>query len=211
MMARPPTRRGFLPWADRRGVAALEFALMAPVLVFSMFGFVELTRGLRATNMVNAASGAVATMVGQMTTVVGGSSGTLGDFCQAAGLLTHRFNVAGASAPRLSLSIANVTAVGNSGPNDPAFTSTLMWRSDGACTGTTGIMSTDPTITARPMLTRTGDSVVVVQASYNYQPMVSTAMFSMLALTLGRTNTAPALFGSIKCTNVTGVITQPAC
>ena len=200
------------PWTDRRGVAALEFGLMAPFLVFSMFGFVELTRGLRASNMVNAASGSVAQMVGQMSKVVGGSSGDLGDFCQGAGMLTHRFNVAGVSSPPLALSIANVSAIGNSSATDVNYTAKLQWKSLTACAGATGTMlDSEATAAAAPLLTKTGDSIVVVKASYNYQPTVSSAMFTMLALTLSRTNTAPALFGSIKCINATGAITQPAC
>ena len=212
MTAKSPRTWGFLRRADRRGVAALEFALIAPFFVFSMFGFVELTRGLRASNMVNAASASVAQMVGQMSTVVGGSSGDLGDFCTGATMMTHRFNVASVSTTPLSMSIANVTAIGNSSRNDPNFTATLMWESDTACAGAaTATVGPYLTSQAAPFLTKTGDSVVVVQANYKYQPMVSTPMFKMLALTLSRTNAAPALFGSIKCTNDSGVITQPTC
>ena len=185
---------------------------MAPFLVFSMFGFLELTRGLRASNMVNTASGSVAQMLGQMSKVVGGSSGDLGDFCQGAGMLTHRFNVAGVSAPPLALSIANVTAIGNTSATDVNYTATLMWKNLTACAGATGTMAdSDAMAAAAPLLTKTGDSIVVVQASYSYRPTVSSTTFAMLALTLSRTNTAPALFGSIKCTNATGAITQPAC
>ena len=210
-MAKRATGRGGLPWADRRGVAALEFALMAPFLIFSMFGFIELARALRAAQMVNSASGAVAHMVGQMTTVVGGSSRTLGDFCQGAGLLTGRFNPGTGTAP-LSLSIANVTAIGKSGPNDTAFTATLMWESDTACAGATAPSAKDAlTAKAAPLLVRTGDSVVVVQANYRYVPFVSPPMFTFLTTTLSRTAYAPALFGSIRCTDSSGNKTEPSC
>ena len=48
---------------DRRGVAAVEFALLAPMLVMTYFGLSELTEGLMASRKVSA----VASTIGDLT------------------------------------------------------------------------------------------------------------------------------------------------
>ncbi len=188
-----------LLWSDRRGVAALEFALMAPVLVLTLlFGTVEIARAVRAATLLNIASSSTAQMVGQMTDL---TSTSLSDVCKASALLMNRFNAANAAtSPPLALSIAYVTAKGKTNPNDTTYVATLNWRTDTACAGTTGTMSTDPVTAASPLLTRTGDKVVVVQANYAYTPLFTSFLSTKLGTTFSRANYAPGLFTTIVCT-----------
>jgi Flp pilus assembly protein TadG len=50
---------------DRRGVAALEFALLAPVMVTAYFGTAELTEGLMAARKISAVASAVGDLTAQ--------------------------------------------------------------------------------------------------------------------------------------------------
>ncbi len=187
-----------LLWSDRRGVAALEFALMAPVLVLVLlFGTIEIARAVRAATLLNLASNSAAQMVGQMTDM---TSTSLGDVCKASALLMNRFNAANAAtSPPLSLSIAYVTAKGKANPNDTTYVATLNWRTDTACAGTTGSMTTAPVTAASPLLLKTGDKVVVVQANYAYTPLFTSFLSTKLGTTLTRASYAPGLFTTVTC------------
>jgi Flp pilus assembly protein TadG len=50
---------------DRRGVAALEFALLAPLMVMAYFGLAELTEGLMASRKVSHVASAIGDLTAQ--------------------------------------------------------------------------------------------------------------------------------------------------
>jgi Flp pilus assembly protein TadG len=59
---KPPARlAGF--WRDRRGVSAVEFALLAPVLLLFYFGMAELTEAMMAQRRLNHTTSAVGDIV----------------------------------------------------------------------------------------------------------------------------------------------------
>ena len=72
----------------RDGVAALEFALIAPVIVTMVLGTLEIDDALRIQAKLNFAAGQLAQMIAASSSITTGSSdgpgGTLGDLCTAA-------------------------------------------------------------------------------------------------------------------------------
>jgi Flp pilus assembly protein TadG len=56
-------------WRDRRGVSAVEFALLAPLMITLYFGAVELSQAISADRKVSLVSRSVADLVAQSTNV----------------------------------------------------------------------------------------------------------------------------------------------
>jgi Flp pilus assembly protein TadG len=56
-------------WRDRRGVAAIEFAFIAPIMVLMYFGLAELTTALMAERRASHAASAVGDVVAQAPTI----------------------------------------------------------------------------------------------------------------------------------------------
>lgn len=70
---------------DRRGLAAVEFALIAPVMVIMFFGATELSSAVDCNSRVSRVSSTVADLVAQETTV--SSTDTGNDFSAANAIL----------------------------------------------------------------------------------------------------------------------------
>jgi Flp pilus assembly protein TadG len=69
-MARGPTLRKLARLVrDRRGIAAVEFALIVPVMVTLCFGSVEVCNAVSLDRMVSLTAGTVANLVSQYTTI----------------------------------------------------------------------------------------------------------------------------------------------
>jgi Flp pilus assembly protein TadG len=70
----PVARSGLIAWlraslADARGVAAVEFALLLPILIAFYFGAVELTQGMMAEERVTHTASTVGDLVSQSSTL----------------------------------------------------------------------------------------------------------------------------------------------
>lgn len=71
-------------WGDRRGVAAVEFALIAPMLVGLYLGSVELTLAFQAQQRMTHMASAIADMVAQSRTI---STAQLDDIMQSGSVM----------------------------------------------------------------------------------------------------------------------------
>jgi Flp pilus assembly pilin Flp len=87
----PRAGRHFLP--DRRCASAIEFALIAPVLVLFFLATIELVNAYRVQSKLNFAAGQLAELIAAQSSVTegpplngghAGQGGSLGDMCQAA-------------------------------------------------------------------------------------------------------------------------------
>jgi Flp pilus assembly protein TadG len=54
---------------DRRGASAIEFALLAPLMIGLYIGCVEISEGIAADRKVTLTAGAVANLTAQVTTI----------------------------------------------------------------------------------------------------------------------------------------------
>ena len=146
-----------------RGVVAVEFALVTPVLILMLLGVSEETALVRAQMKVSHAAGLLAKMIAQQTpSVTPGTSGTLGNLCYGAALTVAPLPKAGFAA-----AIASVTTntVGTS------TTTTMDWENDASCAqAATAIGSSNAVAlaTAAGLVPSDGDSLIIVRAAYTY-------------------------------------------
>lgn len=145
--------RGFL--ADGRGVVAIEFAFLIPVMVVLLFGGFEATRMVRTSLRLNDVAQTVADLVAQQTAV---TAAGMANFCAGGGLVMTPF-----SAADLDATVASVTY------SSASAARVLDWQ-DTTCGGGAAIAS--PTALAASYTPNAKDSVIIVQAVYPYAPIV---------------------------------------
>lgn len=221
-MTRParPARRTLR--SDRRGVAAVEFAIVAPVMVTLLFGAIELGNAFRIQTKVNTATGQLAELIAGQQAVTA-PAGNLKDMCTGAAMNLLPYPTGSFSADIVSGTNDHPS---NRTPGSTDSTTVLPypdWENTSSC----------PTTDASPMgqygayalantpssmLTLSGApdnnfgmgySVIVVQATYTYA--------NVLPLFLGRSITFSAVAvarprqnSTIKCTNTAGTTACPA-
>jgi Flp pilus assembly protein TadG len=151
------------PRLDNRGIVAVEFALVAPVLILMLLGVSEETALLRAQMKVSHAAGLLAKMVAQQTpTVTPGTNGTLGNLCYGAAL-----TMAPLAKTTFAAAIASVTTntVGT------ATTTTMDWESDNACAKAATPIGSSAAValaTGTALVPADGDSLIIVKTNYTY-------------------------------------------
>ncbi|SFS38065.1 TadE/TadG family type IV pilus assembly protein [Brevundimonas viscosa] len=145
---------------DERGVSAVEFAMIAPVMIFFYFGLAEFCQGYMAQKRMGHASAMVADLVAQEESV---TAATVDDIFDIGGLIMKPFPVA-ALKQRVS-SVMRTDGVAR-----------VVWsRGDGMTSRTVG-----STVTLPADLIADGESVVMSEATYDYD---SPADYLMPAVT----------------------------
>ncbi len=150
--------------ANQEGTAALEFALILPIMVALFMGIFEVSCAVGAGMRLNAAAQSMADMLAQQANV---SVAESANFCSGAKMTMYP--LAGTS---LKIAVASVTR--------GASSVTLDWT-DTVCGNATAIAN--PT-TLAPLLTpNVNDSVVIVQATFAYTSPISYVLAAAYALT----------------------------
>jgi len=167
---------------DSRGVVALEFALIVPMMVLILIGIYQISQVVRVTMKLSNVAVAVADLIAQQDSVTGGVTGSLGNFCKAAQLMMAPFPTGAATGP-FSLSIASVTNYSNNTVSNVK----VDWTVNAACTttatGTSALGSSATTLVTSPVnlvpntgpsgtTNIAGDTVIIVQANYKYSSLV---------------------------------------
>ena len=176
---------------DSRGVAALEFALLIPVMVTLFFGLFAMSHFVRAKMLLSSTASSMASMVASQITI---TSASLGDFCKggvaaAGGVQLVMRPYAGSG---LSMSIISYTKQSDS-------TLKKDWEYNSACQAAATSLNTDTTKTsvATPLLPNPGDSVVIVQANYSYTSLYASIVPNV---TLVQQAFSRPRFSTIACT-----------
>jgi Flp pilus assembly protein TadG len=137
---------------DERGVSAVEFAMLAPVLIAFYFGMAEFCQGFMAQKRMGHASALVADLVAQEETV---ATANLDDIFQIGGLIMKPFPTAA-----LKQRVSSVTRTSGVARVD--------WsRGDGMAARTV-----NSTIALPADLIADGESVIVSEATYDYDSPV---------------------------------------
>ena len=131
---------------DQRGVAAVEFALMLPILVTLQLGSVELVRAFEAQRRIAHVAAAMADVVSQGTTV---SQAQLNDTYLAGQVLVNPLPIA-----NLGLRISSLTA-DSKGVVSVDWTDRQNWTQAGPPTVPAGYLAA-------------GESAIVADVSYDY-------------------------------------------
>lgn len=146
-----------------RGTAAIEFALILPVMLTLLFGSFEVTRVINANTRLAAAAQTMADLIAQQSSV---SSTTVANFCNGEKLVMTPF-----SGSLLTTTVASVTNNGG--------TLSVDWQ-DTSCGSASSI--TNAVTLANSLVSDNGDSVIIVKAGYAYTSPVSYVLHASYAL-----------------------------
>ena len=145
-----------------RGVAAVEFALLAPVLATLLMGTIELCNALECRQKVSSETSSVADLVAQASSV---SATDLNNIFIAGNSILYPF------AP------SNVTVVVSSVVNQPSGADTVAWSVP--YNGGTALQQ-NAQVTVPAGIIPTGGSAILVQVSYNYTSPIGQFIFGSI-------------------------------
>jgi len=157
---------------DRKGIAALEFALLAPLLAAISVGLVETVLLVRADMLLNFVTTETAQIIGSKVGPVLHKSEIV-DTCFGARLTMRSYDTS-------SLSMAIMSAT-----NDVTKGQIKVWEVDNACPTAYPALGTPPQL-AKDLMPKAGDNVIYVEASYVYP-----AMFPQITGTITLSHNAP--------------------
>lgn len=141
---------------DERGISAVEFALLAPVMIAIYFGMAEFCQGFMAQKRMGHVSSMVADLVAQEETV---AIANLDDIFDIGGLIMKPF-----STTPLKQRVSSVTRT--------AGVAKVDWsRGDGMTSRSVG-----STVTLPADLIANGESIVMSEATYDYDSPVDYLM-----------------------------------
>jgi Flp pilus assembly protein TadG len=149
--------------ADQRGVSAVEFALLLPLMLTMYFGTLEVTDAISADRQVTLVASTVASITAQYTTV---SSTDVTNILAAASAVLAPFPTANA---KVTLSSVLIDANGNA---------TVDWSA--TLNGTQRSGNVSALIPAA--LKIAGTSVIWGEATYNYKPVIGYVVTGTLAM-----------------------------
>ena len=150
---------------DRRGVSAVEFALIAPAMVASYFGMAEITQALLAERKAAHAASAIGDLVAQSSSV---SSADVTDIFTIASTIMSPY-----STSTLKMRVSSLTA-------DSGGTPKVDWSTGSGLTALTA----GATVTGIPTGVMTaGQSVVMSEVTYSYDSPVDVMMPNAVTFT----------------------------
>jgi len=141
---------------DKRGVAAVEFALAAPLLLVLLCGIIELSNFMMAARRVSSAAHTAADLISQETDI---TSAELSELFQASRKVIEPFDEG-----LLTIGAASVRF--DDGTGDP----TLDW------TGSYNGGSVSNPLTTATGMGAAGESVLIVTSTYAYTPVLGLVM-----------------------------------
>lgn len=146
---------------DRRGVSAVEFALVAPVMICLYFGCVEVSDGVAVDRKVSLTAAALANLSAQVTTI---SSTDMTNILDASGAIIQPYD-----SSKLKMTITCITIDANKN-------ATVKWsvtRNGAANSGT---------MTLPSALAVANTQLILAEASYAYTPIVGYTITGSLNL-----------------------------
>jgi Flp pilus assembly protein TadG len=145
---------------DRRGVSAVEFALLAPLMITLYLGSVEVTDGVIADRKVTLTAAALANLTAQVTTI---SSSDMTNIMDASSAIVAPFS---ASKLKITVSCINI---------DANKVATVKWSVTRSGTPRSGVV-TIPAALAVP------GQLILAEASYDYKPTIGYTITGTLTL-----------------------------
>jgi Flp pilus assembly protein TadG len=148
-----------------RGLAAVEFAMLAPVLATLLLGTIEICNALECSQKVTSETASVADLVAQATTV---SSADLTNIYNAGNSILYPF------------AASNAKIVVSSIVNNPDGSDTVAWSQ--SYNGGTALQ-VNSVVTVPPGVISAGGSAIFVQVTYNYSPPFGDFIFGNIPMT----------------------------
>jgi len=180
--ARIQTRRFLRFFLDRKGVAAIEFALILPFMMVLYLGTAELTYGLMANRKMTLVARALSDLVAQTTTTTGITDAELTDVFSAAASIISPYD-----AVPLRMSVSSIEFVPNTATPPVYDKARTKWtavytvgttlkgtaRPCGASALTQVPNTTTPSSTTMPAGLYGAGTVIVADVAYAYRPPFS--------------------------------------
>lgn len=136
---------------DERGVSAVEFALVAPIMIGLYFGCVEISDAVSVDRKVSLAAAALANLSSQVTTI---SANDMNNIFDASGAIVAPYDV---NKMKMTITCINI---------DANKTATVKWSETRNGTVKSG------TVTLPAALQIASSQIILAEASYDYQPTV---------------------------------------
>jgi len=150
---------------EQGGVAAVEFALILPVMITLFFGMVETTLALICRADVSQMASTTADLISQVDTA---STADISNVYAAAGVILYPY-YSGGTTGKPTTRITRIVYDGTSPL--PASTGTVQWTCTQTGTGTLAppARSKNDTVTLpKPLITTATGSVIMAEVAYNY-------------------------------------------
>jgi Flp pilus assembly protein TadG len=167
---------------DRRGVSAVEFALIAPVMIGLYLGCAEVSEGVGADRKVSLTTAALANLAAQVSSI---STSDMNNILDASSAVIKPY-----AANKLKITVTCINIDGNKN-------ATAKWSETRNGTKNTG------SITIPPALAVANTQLILAEASYAYTPTVGYTITGTLNLTdkmyMSPRITAPT-YGTTACT-----------
>lgn len=162
-MTRRPLRLQKTFWRDRRGVTAIEFALIAPVLILMYCGFAETTQAMMAQRRLSNIASQIGDLVAQGTQT---GPSKMDDIFNIGNVLMAPYPTAG-----LKMCVYSVTS-------DASGKDTVAWvRTNSAGTGMANCPKQGATVTDIAVgVLPASQSVIVARATYDYSSPIQLVM-----------------------------------
>ncbi|MGI4747376.1 MAG: TadE/TadG family type IV pilus assembly protein [Janthinobacterium lividum] len=177
-------------WHDRRGVAAVELALLSPILVMLFLGTFEVTQLIRVKTKMALAAQVIQNMV------TGQNSATANSLAIAySGGQRVMAPFAGSG---LTAAVASVTFT-STGTASAVAWQTLLGGAPG--------MTKSAACTLAAKMSLGSDSVIVVKTTYAYTPVLSYMLgksYALTQITYGRPRNTGSISGPSPSTGLTG-------
>ena len=167
---------------DQRGVSAVEFALLAPMMIGLYLGCVEISQGVAADRKVSLISAALANLTAQVSTI---SSSDMTNILDASSAIIQPYS---ASLLKMTVSCLKI---------DANKAVTVKWSVTRGGTANTGSMSIPSALAVA------NSYLILSEASYAYTPIVGVTITGTLTLSdkmyMSPRITAPT-YGATTCT-----------
>lgn len=168
---------------DQRGVSAVEFALVAPVMIGLYFGCVEISDAVSVDRKVSLAAAALANLSSQVTTI---SATEMNNIFDATGAIVAPYDV---NKIKMTVTCINIDANKNA---------TVKWSATRNGTVKSG------NVTLPTALQIASSQLILAEASYSYQPTVGYTITGTLNLAdkmyMSPRQTAPTYVPQGACT-----------
>lgn len=148
---------------DRRAVAAVEFAFIAPILLIMYFITMEASQGIETSKKVSRLGSMVADLVAQQDNV---STSVLRDIMRIGTSTMRPYN---RSTPRISITAIKIS-------NDAAAVPRVTWSYSGYGTNYTVPYAKNDIVSVPPTLKISGTFLIRVESQLGYTPVIAWAV-----------------------------------
>jgi Flp pilus assembly protein TadG len=169
--------------ADNSGIAAVEFALLLPVMITLFFGVVETSLALLCRADVSTMASTAADLISQVNTA---TTADVNNVYSAAGTILYPYydpSVGGSAKPTIRITSVKDDGSGAVGHNH--LSGTVAWTCTQAGSGTLApaTRTAGATVTLPQPLMTNGGSVIIAEVAYGYASPTTTMITGSLNMT----------------------------